>query len=162
MHEIEVIRSTRRTRTVQARIVDGKIEVRIPSRMSKAEEERAVAEIVDKLERKTRSSASSDAQLLERAHRLNQTVLSGKARVESVRWVSNQKSRWGSCTVATADIRISDRLRNVPDYVLDSVLVHELTHTFIPEHSAEFWQWANKTPFAERAKGYLEAYQRWG
>lgn len=162
MHEIVVIRSARRTRTVQARIVDGKVEVRIPARMTKGEEEKAVAEIVAKLKKRTTSSAPSDADLVKRAHRLNETVLEGRARVGSIRWVGNQNSRWGSCTVSTADIRISDRLRHVPDYVLDAVLVHELTHTFIPDHSAEFWSWADKTPLAERARGYLEAYQRWG
>lgn len=99
---------------------------------------------------------------MERAHRLNAAVLEGRARVASIRWVSNQNSRWGSCTVSTAEIRISDRLRHVPDYVLDAVLVHELTHTFIPGHTEEFWAWADKTPLAERARGYLEAYQRWG
>ena len=53
------------------------------------------------------------------------------------------------------------RLRNVPDYVLDSVLVHELTHTFIHDgHSADFWSWADKAPRAERAKGFLEAWGR--
>lgn len=162
MQEIEVIRSAKRTRTVQARIIDGKVVVRIPARMSKTEEEKAVAEIMAKLKKRTTSSAVSDAALMERAHRLNKTVLEGRARVVSVRWVSNQNSRWGSCTVDTADIRISDRLRQVPDYVLDSVLVHELTHTFIPDHSALFWEWAEKVPLAERARGYLEAYQRWG
>ncbi len=157
-----MIRSARRTRTVQARIVDGRIEVRIPAAMTAAEEEKAVGEIVAKLKKRTTSTATSDADLVERAHRLNRTVLEGHARVGSVRWVGNQNSRWGSCSVATADIRISDRLRQVPDYVLDAVLVHELTHTFIPDHSPEFWSWADKTPLAERARGYLEAYQRWG
>lgn len=158
-----MIRSAKRTRTVQARIVDGKVVVRIPARMSKAEEEKAVAEIVAKLKRRTTtSSATSDAALMERAHRLNKTVLEGRAKVVSIRWVGNQNSRWGSCTVDTADIRISHRLQQVPDYVLDAVLVHELTHTFIPDHSAQFWEWAEKVPLAERARGYLEAYQRWG
>lgn len=157
-----MIRSAKRTRTVQARIVDGKVVVRIPARMSKAEEEKAVAEIVAKLKRRTTSSVTSDAALMERAHRLNKTVLEGRAKVVSIRWVGNQNSRWGSCTVDTADIRISHRLQQVPDYVLDAVLVHELTHTFIPDHSAQFWEWAEKVPLAERARGYLEAYQRWG
>ena len=89
-------------------------------------------------------------------------MLDGRARIGSVRWVSNQNTRWGSCTVATGDIRISDRLRDVPAYVLDAVLVHELTHTFIPNHSKEFYAWADRVPKAERARGYLEAYQRHG
>ena len=97
-----------------------------------------------------------------RADSLNKHVLDGQARLGSIRWVSNQRSRWGSCTVSTGDIRISDRLKQVPDYVLDAVIVHELTHTFIPNHSAKFYEWADKVPYAERARGYLEAYQRFG
>lgn len=162
MQEIEVIRSVKRTRTVQARVIEGKVVVRIPARMSKVEEEKAVAEILAKLKKRSTSSIVSDDALMERAHRLNQQVLDGRARVVSIRWVGNQNSRWGSCTVDTAEIRISDRLRKAPDYVVDAVLVHELTHTFIPGHSAEFWEWADKVPLAERARGYLEAYQRWG
>lgn len=161
--EVEVIRSARRTRTVQARFVGEKIVVRIPARMSEAEEQRTVAEVVAKVLRKTTSSRSSDAQLQARAKQLNATVLAGRARVGSIRFVSNQHQRWGSCTVNTGDIRISDRLREVPDYVLDAVIVHELTHTFISGgHTAEFWSWADQVPRAERAKGYLEAYQRFG
>lgn len=95
MPAIEVIRSAKRTKTVQARIVDGQIQVRIPARMSKAEEEKAVGEIVAKLKRRTQSAVSSDADLIERAHKLNKTVLEGRARVESIRWVSNQKGAVG-------------------------------------------------------------------
>lgn len=161
--EVEVIRSARRTRTVQARLVGEKVQVRIPAAMSAAEEEKAVAEILAKLRKKTTSSRTSDDQLLARAQQLNRRVLAGQARIGSIRFVSNQNTRWGSCTTATGDIRITDRLRGVPDYVLDSVIVHELTHTFITSgHSAEFWEWADRAPRAERAKGYLEAYQRFG
>lgn len=161
--EVEVIRSARRTRTVQARLVGEKVQVRIPARMSAAEEEEAVAEILAKLRKKTTSSRTSDEDLLARARQLNDSVLAGNASLGSIRFVSNQNMRWGSCTTATGDIRISDRLRNVPDYVLDSVIVHELTHTFITGgHTREFWSWADRVPKAERARGYLEAYQRFG
>lgn len=161
--EIEVIRSTRRTRTAQARLVGERIEVRIPARMSQTEEAKVVAELVAKVRHKTTSGRTSDAELLARAEELNQQVLAGRARIGSIRFVANQRHRWGSCSTATADIRISDRLREVPGYVLDAVIVHELTHTFISDgHSAEFWEWADRTPRAERAKGYLEAYQRFG
>ncbi|GAB2499978.1 hypothetical protein CATRI_03130 [Corynebacterium atrinae] len=158
--EIEVIRSARRTRTVQARQVGQKIIVRIPARMSAAEEKKAVASIVDRLRHKTTSSHTSDEDLQARAEALNNSVLEGRATVGSIRWVANQQRRWGSCTPSTGDIRISDRLKDVPSYVVDAVIVHELTHTFIPGHGPEFWVWADKVPKAERAKGYLEAYQR--
>lgn len=163
MPEVEVIRSAKRVRTISARMVDGKIQVRIPARLSKKEEADAVAEIVAKVMKKTRSSVRSDEELTERAHRLNKAHLDSRAVVGSIRWVTNQNSRWGSCTTATGDIRISHRLQNVPDYVLDAVIIHELVHTFIHSgHSQEFWEWADRAPKAERAKGYLEAYQRHG
>jgi len=160
--EIEVIRSPRRTRTVQARFVDGRVVVRIPARMTAAEEQAAVASIVTKLQKKSASTRISDESLEERARVLNASVLDGRARLGSIRWVSNQHTRWGSCTTATGDIRITDRLKNVPGYVLDAVIVHELTHTFIPGHGPDFWDWADRAPKAERAKGYLEALQRLG
>lgn len=147
---------------MQARIDGDTVIVRIPARMSKAEEKRAVAEIVAKLKKKSTISAVTDTQLHERARALNAKVLQGRATVGSIRWVSNQRSRWGSCSTATGDIRISDRLQKVPDYVLDAVIVHELVHTFIAGHTREFYDWADRVPHAERARGYLEAYQRWG
>lgn len=159
---VDVIRSARRTRTVQARHVGERIEVRIPARFSAKEEREAVAEILAKLKRRSTSNAVSDAELLSRAKQLNKQVLDGKARIGSVRWASNHNTQWGSCTISTGDIRISDRLRDVPDWVVDAVVVHELVHTFIPGHGPEFWEWADKVPRAERAKGYLEAYQRFG
>ncbi|OIR44283.1 M48 family metallopeptidase [Corynebacterium sp. NML120713] len=160
--EYRVIRSPRRTRTVQARLIDGVVEVRIPARFSEREEREAVAEMLLKIRKKTRHQHVSDADLQARAEALNEQVLEGRAKVGSIRWVSNQTKRWGSCTPSTGTIRISDRLQHVPGYVLDAVIVHELTHTFIPGHGPTFWEWADKAPLAERAKGYLEAYQRFG
>lgn len=160
--EIEVIRSPRRHRTVQARVVEGRIVVRIPARMTQAEEQKAVADIVARLRRKTTSTVTSDEDLLARAQKLNREHLGSRATVGSIRWVGNQHSRWGSCTPSTGDIRITDRLQHVPDYVLDAVVLHELVHTFIPGHGPEFREYADRAPQAERAKGYLEAYQRFG
>lgn len=159
---VEVIRSPRRTRTVQARLVGDTVEVRIPARMSAREEEKAVADILARLRRKTVATATSDADLRARAEMLNTAHLEGRAQVGSIRWVSNQQTRWGSCTPSTGAIRITDRLQKVPDYVLDAVILHELVHTFIPGHGPAFWEWADRAPQAERAKGYLEAYQRFG
>lgn len=157
-----VIRSARRAKTVQARVVDGVAEIRIPAAMSAAEEGRVVGEMMAKLHKRTSRAQRSDADLVARAAALNEQLLEGRAAVRSVKWVGNMRTRWGSCTTGTGDIRISDRLRDVPGYVLDAVVVHELVHTFIPSHSSEFWAWADRAPQAERAKGYLEAYQRWG
>lgn len=158
-----VIRSAKRTRTVQARMVDGVAEIRIPARMTKAQEREAVAEMLAKLQKRSSRTPRTDADLLARADQLNAEILENRARISSIRWVDNQRTRWGSCTTNAGeggDIRISSRLHDAPEYVINAVIVHELTHTFIPGHSAAFWEWADRAPQAERAKGYLEALQR--
>lgn len=160
--DVDVIRSARRTRTVQARLKGERIEVRIPARFTAEQEREAVETIVAKVRRKSTSASLSDAALLSRAHTLNTEVLDGRATIGSVRWSTNQTTLWGSCTTKSGDIRISSRLKQVPDWVVDAVIVHELVHTFISGHGPEFWEWADKAPRAERAKGYLEAYQRFG
>lgn len=157
---VKIIRSAKRRRTVQARISQGVLQVRIPAWMSQAEEQEAVADMRARMDRKHNSRHASDEELARRAQQLNERYLEGRAAFSTIRWVGNQNFRWGSCTTSTGEIRISDRLRDVPDYVVDAVVIHELTHTFIPGHDAEFWSWANRAPQAERAKGYLEAFQR--
>ena len=155
---VRVIRSARRHKTVNARMRNGVLEVRIPAAMSAQQEHEVVADMQRRWQQRRSSTHISDEQLAQRAHDLNHQYLEGRAQFSSIRWVANQHSRWGSCTPATGSIRISHRLREVPSYVLDSVIIHELVHTFIPGHGPEFWRWAQQAPQAERAAGYLEAY----
>jgi hypothetical protein len=65
-------------------------------------------------------------------------------------------SRWGSCTPADGTIRVSERLKGMPGYVLDYVLLHELAHLLRPAHDREFWRLLAAYPRVERARGYLE------
>ena len=52
--EVEVVRSARRRKTVQASVVDGRIRVLLPARMSKAEERHWVEVMRQRLERQLR------------------------------------------------------------------------------------------------------------
>ena len=134
--------------------------VLLPARMSRAEEQHWVAEMLDRLQRsetRRRSPArSSDAALLSRCRQLSARHLRGKAEPASVRWVPPMRTRWASCTPADGTIRVSDRLRDVPAWVLDYVLVHELAHLLVPGHGADFWALVRGYPRTERAIGYLE------
>lgn len=154
--EVEVRRSTRRRRTVSAYRQDGRIVVLVPARMSAAETARWVTEMVGRLERRAAKPRSGDADLAARAALLSRRYLGGRARPASVRWVANQRSRWGSCTPSTGEIRLSDRLSGMPDWVVDYVLLHELAHLLCPGHGPDFWSLLEAYPRTDRARGYLE------
>ena len=70
--------------------------------------------------------------------------------------MGNQERRWGSCTPSTGTIRLSDRLREMPSYVVDYVLVHELVHLLVPGHGPDFWALVARYPLTERARGFLD------
>ncbi|MBS5998836.1 MAG: metal-dependent hydrolase, partial [Corynebacterium sp.] len=92
--EVKVIRSAKRKKTVQARMVSGVLEVRIPAWMSARDEREAVADMLARVEKKRGSGRRTDSQLEERARRLNAAYLDGRATIGSIRWVSNQNTRW--------------------------------------------------------------------
>lgn len=155
---VEVRRSARRRRTVSAYREGDRTVVLIPARMTRAEEQEWVATMLAQLEAQERRSKPSDAQLWERAQRLSARYLDGRAHPRSVRWVSNQRTRWGSCTVQDAAIRLSDRLQGMPDTVIDYVLLHELAHLIEPGHGPAFWALLEGYPDLERARGFLDGW----
>ncbi len=158
--EVEVRRSKRRRQTVSAYRDGGKVVVLLPARMSQAEEKRWVADMLSRLQRsetRRRSPArNSDAALAQRCRELSAKYLGGEALPEGIRWVSPMRTRWASCTPSDATIRVSERLRDVPGWVLDYVLVHELAHLLVPGHGPDFWKRVRRYPKTERAIGYLE------
>ncbi|HSV68167.1 MAG TPA: M48 family metallopeptidase [Mycobacteriales bacterium] len=157
---VEVRRSSRRRRTVSAYRDGDRVVVLIPARFSKAEERRWVAEMVARLKardaRRSNGPRASDIALLGRARQLSGQYLGGRADPDSVRWVGNMSTRWGSCTPMDRTIRVSSRLRDMPGWVLDYVLVHELAHLQVPGHGPDFWELVGRYPRTERARGYLE------
>jgi hypothetical protein len=160
---VEVRRSARRRRTVTAYREMGRTVVLIPAAFSPAEERRWVAQMVAKLqtrEERRRRSLGGDSELMARARALSAAHLDGLAEPASVRWVDNQHRRWGSCTPADRSIRLSSRLRAMPDYVVDYVLVHELVHLLEPGHDEPFWALVARYPRAERARGFLEGVEQ--
>lgn len=154
--DIEVRRSRRRRRTVSAYRENGRTIVLIPARFTRAEEQQWVATMLDKLDKGDARRRPSDSQLQKRAAELSQRHLGGLAKPTSIRWVTNQNSRWGSCTPADGTIRISDRVKGTPGYVLDYVLLHELSHLLESGHGPAFWRLLEAYPRTERARGYLE------
>lgn len=148
---VTVVRSGRRKTTVGAQLVGNTLTVTVPSWMAEVEIERWTTEMSRRFARKM-STESIDL-------RARATTLARRydlPRAREIKW-DEMKTRWGSCTMASASIRVSTRLAAFPDWVLDYVIVHELAHLEVPDHSPAFWKVVDRYPKAERAKGYLMA-----
>jgi predicted metal-dependent hydrolase len=155
--DVVVRRSARRRRTVSAYRDGGRVVVLIPARFTPAEEREWVARMVARVQgTERRRGRSGDAGLARRAQELSERYLDGLARPSSVRWVAPMRSRWGSCTPAEGTVRLSRALQEMPVWVQDYVLVHELAHLIEPGHGPRFWQLLERYPRTERARGYLD------
>jgi hypothetical protein len=157
--QVEVRRSARRRRTVSAYRDGERIIVMIPGRFTRAEEAEWVARMVARLDTGTRRAArrrGTDVALARRAAELSETYLGGRAKPLGVRWVPTMRTRWASCTPVDRTIRMSERLREMPTWVQDYVLVHELAHLIVAGHSPDFWALVESYPRTERARGYLD------
>lgn len=152
---MEVRRSARRRRTVSAYRDGNRIIVLMPAAMTSAQEAEWVETMVAKLGRSEARRRPGNDELAARANALNEQYLGGLAVPTSVRWVTNQQARWGSCSPTERSIRISHRVQGMPSWVIDYVLIHELAHLLVPGHGPDFWAWVARYPKAERAKGYL-------
>lgn len=150
-----VIRSARRTRTVSADQVAGTLRLRVPLRLSQREVEKHARAFQKKLSQRAARKPRSDADLLERARALSTRYLDGVPQPESVNWSAQQHQRWGSTTPTTGTIRLSWRLREMPVWVQDSVLVHELAHLIEPGHGPRFKALTAKYPRTSGADAFL-------
>ena len=153
---VEVRTSPRRRKTASGFWQEGRVVVVVPARLSRADRVELVEGLVERVLAQRPHVTASDRDLALRAGALADLYLDG-IRPSSIRWVGNQQRRWGSCTSRTGDIRISDRLRVVPGWVLDAVLVHELAHLVVAHHGPEHDALVDRFSYAERARGFLTA-----
>jgi len=72
--------------------------------------------------------------------------------------VVEQKKRWGSCS-RKGHIRINWRLSMMPSAVMEYIIVHELCHLKIPDHSAKFWGMVKSIlPDYEKRRAWLRKH----
>lgn len=151
---VEIRRSTRRRRTVQARVEGDVIVVLAPATLSAREERRLVEDLVRRVTRKARS-ARNDDELMRRVTAMSARYLPGAPRPSSIRWVSNMTTRWASCSTGDGSIRVSDAMIGMPTYVLDAVLLHEAAHLLERGHGPRFQALVRANPHHDRAEAYL-------
>ena len=153
---VEIIRSVRRKKTIQARQDGNKLKIYLPAGLSKQEEAKWIEKIKAKVEKKSLKKELNDDQYLQkRFSEFNNKYFGGQLSINSIRYVTNQNTRSGSCTPARGTIRISHKLADMPIWVLDYVIMHEMTHLLYPDHSKRFWNKVNEYRYTERARGFL-------
>lgn len=152
MENFELIRSARHTIAIQ--IKSGRVIVRAPLRMSKAEIERFVASKADWINKhlevaKQRQSVSvqpftaaeiqqlADAALQDIPHRVRKYATLIGVTVGRIT-IRNQKTRWGSCS-SRGNLNFNCLLMLCPEEIRDYVVVHELCHRKELNHSPRFW-----------------------
>ncbi|MFJ3311855.1 SprT-like domain-containing protein [Micrococcus endophyticus] len=172
---VRLVRSTARTRTVSAAWREGRLQVNVPARLTPAQEREWIARMVEQVAHRAGAGASlgrpgagsrpgsgpgagsgGDEALMAWAQRLSAAHLGGRARPASVAWSARQRRRWGSCTPSRGTIRLSDRLRGMPDWVVAAVLVHELAHLLESGHGPAFRRLVAAYPRYAEAMAFLD------
>jgi predicted metal-dependent hydrolase len=73
--------------------------------------------------------------------------------------VRDQRSRWGSAS-RNGSLSFSWRLVLAPASVLDAIVVHELAHLVVFDHSRRFWRLVDRlTPHAPAARRWLRDHE---
>lgn len=158
----EVRTSQRRTRTMTAFREEGRLVVVVPSHMTSRQRKEHIPGLVERylIKEARQRPPRGDEEMSQRAVDLYRMYIAQHTEQDEpgigARWVSNMTSRWGSCTTATGEIRVSDRLQAMPTWVLDYVLLHEVAHLVEREHNQRFWGMVNAHDESRRARGFLE------
>jgi predicted metal-dependent hydrolase len=132
------------------------LELMVPATMPVAERQHWAEVMSKRLERRAERRRPTDQRLQERAQRLNERHFDGRLTWTSIGF-ADMDHQWGSCSFTDGGIRIARRAAELPDWVLDYLLVHELAHLVHSDHGREFHALEDRYALSERAKGYLLA-----
>jgi hypothetical protein len=160
--QIDVQRARRRT--VELGLHDGRLIAQAPLRIPKEELQRMLVELRRDLWDSYRESHCFGAEGLARCATNARIRWLADVRLPgfSVRFAGRMKKRWASCTAPVAaghdgSVRVSRVLEGHPNWLLEHLLLHELIHLVHPNHGRAFKALMGRSPFGERAAGYLEA-----
>jgi predicted metal-dependent hydrolase len=158
IREVVVKRSRARRKTVEATLENGTMRVMAPEHISQKHLEKLIAEFRDRFVRREYARIiNRDGRLLKKARDFNRRYFGGKLRIQKIEYSVRQNSHYGTCCPESGKILINSRLREMPQWVEDYIIIHELAHLIYPHHGEAFWRAVRQYPKAERAIGYLMA-----
>lgn len=74
-------------------------------------------------------------------------------------FIRNQKTKWGTCS-SRKNISFNWRLIMCPEYIIEYIIIHELSHLKEMNHSGRFWEEVEKIiPNYKIAKSWLIEYE---
>lgn len=156
--ETKIIRSEKRRRTISAKVVDGVMYINAPVNIPDERLQKIIKNFKLRFEkRELKKELNKTHNLMEIFQRLNERYFDGKIQINTIEYSANQDKRFGCCNYKTKVIRISHQLAQMPDWVRDYVIIHEMAHIIEPNHSKLFWDIVNRYSLAERSRGYLIA-----
>ncbi len=154
---LQLLVTWKRVKNVNARLKGSTLMVSAPMSVSP----HRLAEIIPDLARRLlRRSRSRELNIDGEAEAIARKIASRFPKppeIREVRWVTTQRARWGSYSARTGTIRLNASLRQMPTWVLESVVAHELAHVFHLDHSKAFYELLNSVdPRAGQAHSFLE------
>lgn len=154
--ELTLVVERKRVKHVNARLRGSTLSVSAPPAIPEAALEPIILDLARRLvrrERRQRVNAEEDALALAR------TVAASFPRppeVAEALFVTTQQARWGSYSPATGTIRLHAALREMPRWVLEAIVAHELAHAVHPDHSPAFRSLLRRAcPETDRAEAFL-------
>lgn len=158
IEKVVVKKSARRKRTVRARLKNGLMEVTAPLNIDNKQLDKIIENLKQRFEKKEKKDTlNREDRLTERAQKLNKKYFDGKLKLKHIEYSVEQTRSFGICYSKRETIYINGCLKEMPRWVEDYVIIHELAHLIHPNHSKEFWQLVRHYPKTERAIGYLMA-----
>lgn len=129
--QIPIVASTAPDRRVSVSLEDGAFQIATPTGISEEDGAAAVKEVVERWYRR------------EAARLLPDTVLRWQGKVSRKKptqvLIRSQRRRWGSCS-SDGSIRLNWRIVMAEPALIDYVVVHELAHLAVMDHSPRYWQ----------------------
>jgi hypothetical protein len=137
--------------------------LRLPPRFPRQDVPHLLAQIEKKLQREARRRQKrTDADLKQRADQLIRESFGKPVPYSSIRWVNTMQNRLGSCTnggPTDGDIRLSDRMKDWPAWLVDYIIIHELAHRLHSDHSRAFWAEVRTAyPRTDEARGWVRGF----
>jgi len=153
--ELRVVR--KRVKNINARLRGQTLLVSAPHRVPARELDETILQLARRLVRRSRADVVNSDGGAEAIARKVAARFDDPPEVAEVRFVTNQRSRWGSYSARTGIVRLNAALRQMPPWVLEAVVAHELAHAFHLDHSSAFWELVRSVcPKTDRARAFLE------